>query len=279
MSRSHWAKLGFTVVELLIVVTILGILMGLLLPAVQSAREAVRRTQCQNNLKQYGIAIQGYHCTFGTFPIGNVRNKWWSFQSRLLPYLEAQNVFALCNYNYPGDCFQAANSVPVGQDPGEYVFSIDVCPDDPNGGKIWYGFPGYGHHGCTNYLGMMGTSPTANDGILFYGGSITLAQVTDGASRTLIMGERGLPVDLWYGWTYCGWGDGTGNGDNLCTAQYGLSPGLPNENHVFHFWSYHANMAMFAWADGSVAPISYNIDFKTFQAMSTCSGGEIFQWP
>ncbi len=261
------------------VIFILGTLMALLLPAVQSTREASRRAQCQNNLKQYAVALQGYHGTYGSFPVGNVANKWWAFQARLLPYLEAQDVFALCNFAYPGDCFQMANSVSVGLDPGSHVSSVDICPDDPNGGHIWYGFPGYGYHGCTNYLGMMGTSPTANDGILFYGDSISMAQVTDGASHTLIMGERGTPSDLWYGWTYCGYGDGTGNGDNLCTTQYGLSPGLPNEDHVFHFWSYHVNLATFAWADGSVSPISYDVDFQTFQAMSTCSGGELFEWP
>ena len=104
---------------------------------------------------------------------------------------------------------------------------------------------------------------------------VRLANVTDGSSNTLIMGERGISNFL-YGWCYCGWGRlGTGEGDNLCSTQEGLSPGLPDGNHDFHFWSYHANGAGFALADGSVRFLSYSINFHTFQALSTRAGGEV----
>jgi prepilin-type N-terminal cleavage/methylation domain-containing protein/prepilin-type processing-associated H-X9-DG protein len=286
MQRAISAKQGFTLVELLVVITIIGILVSLMLPAVQAARETGRLIQCQNNLKQYGLALQNYHEENNSFPIGNASNftpvtnpinpdRWYGFQAALLPYLEEQNVYLLVDYGYNGDCFQMANSVSPDKDPGNRCALVDQCPDDPNKGKIWFAYPGYGHHACTNYLGMMGTSDSANDGILFSGNSVSLAQVTDGASNTIIMGERGTPDDLLYGWPYCGYGDGTGDGDNLCSSQLGLCPGLPDENHVFHFWSYHTNGAVFLMADGSVKYLNYNINFSTFQALSTRAGGEV----
>jgi prepilin-type processing-associated H-X9-DG protein len=250
-----------------------------LLPAVQGAREAARRLECQNYLKQYGLALQGYHSTNGTFPIGNVTGRFWTFQSRLLPYLEARNVFEMINYDFPGDCFQAANARPPSQDPGNRSLAFDRCPDDPNAGKIWHDKPGFGYHGCTNYLGTMGTSATANDGIFYYGEAVCITQISDGTSNTLMMGERGTPNDLLWGWTYCGYGDGTGNGDNLCSTQLGLTRGLPDGNHNLHYWSYHPGVVNFLWADGSVRSLGYDIDFTLYQALSTRAGNEVINVP
>jgi prepilin-type N-terminal cleavage/methylation domain-containing protein len=205
---------GFTIVELLVVMAIIGILISLLLPAVQQTRETARRTHCENNLKQYGLALHLYHNANKTFPIGNMGEtpfpyykSWWGFQSRLLPYLEAQNIYQFIDYNYPGDCFQACNALTPDQDPGNHAESVDMCPDDPNAGRIWYDMPGYGRHACTNYFGNMGTSVAANDGILFVKSSINITKITDGLSNTLMMGERGMPDDLVYGWPYCGCGN------------------------------------------------------------------------
>jgi prepilin-type N-terminal cleavage/methylation domain-containing protein len=280
---------GFTIVELLVVISIIAILVALLLPALQQGREAARRTHCENNFKQYGLALLAYHNANKSFPIGNMGplpptyyKSWWGFQSRVLPFLEEQNIYQYINYNYPGDCFQACNALSPDQDPGNHAPSVDMCPDDPNAGRIWFDFSGYGHHACTNYFGNMGTTATANDGILFAGGSVNATKITDGMSKTLMMGERGMPNDLYYGWPYCGCGnliDLTGNGDNLLTTQYGLSIGLPDGNHNYHYWSYHPDLAMFLLADGSVRPLSYEIDFGLFQALSTRAGGEAVSPP
>lgn len=253
--------------------------MALLMPALAAVRESSRRTQCANNLHSYGIALRTYHATNKSFPIGNVANKWWTFQARLLPYLDGNDIYVLCNFKYTGDCFQMANGVAEDRDPGNRVLSYDVCPDDPNSGKIWFDFPGYGRHGCTNYLGMMGTTSYARDGILFYGANVSEEKIYDGISKTIIMGERGTPDDLYWGWTYCGYGNGTGDGDNLCSAQTGLAAGEPNDNHIHHFWSYHLGMANFCFADAAVRPLYYDIDFKVFQALSTRAGDEIFDSP
>ena len=120
----------------------------------------------------------------------------------------------------------------------------------------------------------MGTSPTSGDGILLHGNhnsGISMQKITDGASHTLIMGERGISI-LYYGWPYCGYGNpdnGTGEGDNLLSTEVGLSYGTDDGNHDYHFWSYHPNVAQFICVDGSGHVFSYDIDFPTFQGLST----------
>jgi prepilin-type N-terminal cleavage/methylation domain-containing protein len=271
---------GFTLVELLVVITIVAVLAALLLPAVQAARESARLLQCQNNLKQYGLALQHYHSVYNVFPPGNIPNRSWTAQSMLLPYLEADAIYQMFdNFRYTGYCFYAFNSLPPSRDPGNYVLPFDKCADDPKAGTIWHAYSGVGYHGCTAYLGVMGTSPTTKDGILFSAvRGVGLKDVKDGSSNTLIMGERGIS-DYLYGWCYCGWGQwGTGEGDNLCSAQQGLSPGLPDGNHDFHFWSYHANGTNFVCADASVHLLNYSINFTTFQALSTRATGEVVSY-
>jgi type II secretory pathway pseudopilin PulG len=274
-------------VELLVVIAIIGILIGLLLPAIQAAREAGRRSQCLNNLKQCGIALLAYHDEHNAFPVGNVAGPvnnpnigaYWGAQARILPYLEAKNVYGMLNFTYNGRCFdwmkvqRSQNLNPAAMVPDTYK-----CPDDPLRNELSKD-PVYGDYGCGNYLGVMGTTASAGDGILLHGNynsAISLAKVTDGSSHTLIMGERAISNDL-YGWPYCGaGGDPTqsGCGDNLMSTQIGLSPGLPDGNHNYHFWSYHPELAQFLWADGSAKPLTYELDHNVLQALATRAGGE-----
>jgi prepilin-type N-terminal cleavage/methylation domain-containing protein len=280
------ARRAFTLVELLVVIAIIGILIGLLLPAIQAAREAGRRTQCLNNLKQCGLALVAYHDEHNAFPVGNVAGPpsnpniggWWGFQARILPYLEAKNVYELCNFTYQGRCFdwigiQASKK----NNPAAMVLDCFKCPDDPLRNSLYHD-PQFGDYGCANYLGVMGTTNTAGDGILLHGNynsAVSLAKVTDGSSHTLIMGERGISNNL-YGWPYCGAGDAqeTGCGDNLMATNLGLSPGAPDGAHDYHFWSYHANLCQFVWADGSAKPLTYDLDYQVLQALATRAGGE-----
>ena len=289
---------------------IIAVLVALLLPAVQAARESARLMRCQNNLKQYALALHHYHSVFNIFPQGNVglnvftpqgtpvdantytknydKNTWWGAQSMLLPYMEAGNLYQLINYRYhdpmgpPNACWDFIATLPQQQDPCAYVLPHDKCPNDPNAGAVW-SQPGLGWYGCTNYLGVMGTTQVANDGILFHClRGVGLRDVTDGSSNTLIMGERGVSFDK-YGWPYCGCGNNTdfsGGGDNLCSTQYGLYQGnadATDPNRYYHFWSYHFIGASFAMADGSVRFLNYSIDFNLFQALSTCAGGEVLR--
>jgi len=88
-------KQGFTLVELLVVIAIIGVLVSLLLPAIQSAREAARRMQCTNNMRQIGIAMQNYHDTNGQLPVGSNSCCWGTWVVEVLPYLELQNLYDL----------------------------------------------------------------------------------------------------------------------------------------------------------------------------------------
>jgi hypothetical protein len=247
---------------------------------VQAAREAARRTQCQNNLRQYGVAIHNYHDAKKALPMGNVWGRMWTFQSRLLPYMEQGNIYNLIDYNYPSTCFDygaSRQAIDPATDPGNTMVSVDICPTDPLAGSISRtNGSTVGFHGTTEYLGVMGTSSTANNGVFYSDSKVVLESVIDGTSNTIMMGERGIPNDLYWGWTYCGAGyDGTGDGDNQCSSKYPFSPGKSDGAHNLHFWSYHPGGGHFLFADSSITFLSYSLDFAMFQALSTRHGGEV----
>jgi len=217
-----------------VVVAIIGTLLALLLPALNAAREAGRRVQCQNNLKQYGLALHAFHADFGTFPVGN-DGRNWGFQARLLPYMEAKDMYDLCNFSYGNfidtyGCWWWLPIQPNAKNVGLMTISQQNCPDDPHAGKD---FADYWNDGYlyTNYFGVMGTSGAKKDGILLHGdnSAISERQITDGLSHTIIMGERGIS-ELWLGCPYCAFGlDGDGEFDNLLSTEFGLSPGYAGQ--------------------------------------------------
>ena len=148
MSESRRPRLrsGFTLIELLVVIAIIAVLIALLLPAVQSAREAARRMQCTNNLKQIGLALQNYHSSFGNFPLGALQVRdgtgalrgtdWglWSAHSMLLPYLEQVGVYNSCNFAVPNQGNAGTNTTAMQVTAIGTVINGFLCPSSrPSG--------------------------------------------------------------------------------------------------------------------------------------------------
>lgn len=204
---------GFTLVELLVVIAIIGILVGLLLPAVQAAREAARRMQCSNNLKQWGLGMHNHHSTFNRFPYGSQNIRRRTYVVTLWPYMEQTTLFD--QYDQNRDFFVAPNNVPstlnglISAKVGYYY-----CPSDPNSsgiGQFWRGDVNWRTR--LNYVvsqarwperTLVGISEAEALG-LFRSHNTSVANapnpgafgfksITDGSSNTLMMSEVLIPA-------------------------------------------------------------------------------------
>jgi prepilin-type N-terminal cleavage/methylation domain-containing protein/prepilin-type processing-associated H-X9-DG protein len=197
---------GFTLVELLVVIAIIGVLVALLLPAIQSSREAARRTQCLSNLKQLGVSLQNYASAEKHFPPGLVSKTYapqpnypqtfyrWSSLAHLLPYLENQSVHDLLDLSFPlympgaGYPIADRNKAGVAQ-----VLQEFLCPSD-------LGQPVKTEWGPTNYVacagsGAGGGTPFETDGIFYVNSATEFAKLGDGSSHTAAMSESLLGED------------------------------------------------------------------------------------
>src|SRR3954466_569686 len=123
-------KTGFTLIELLVVIAIIAVLIGLLLPAVQAAREAARRTQCVNNMKQLGLGMQNFHEAQGTLPWGGKSSPAQTWTFLILPYLEQTTMSNALNLTLASTVFE--NSTVV-----QAKLALFNCPSDPNAGATW----------------------------------------------------------------------------------------------------------------------------------------------
>ena len=167
---------GFSLLELLTVLALLGLLFALLLPAVQKVRQAANRAQSANNLKQYALACHNYHDTYGSFPPG-VDGNGFSAVAHLLPFIEQNNLFQQIDFNKP--MTDSANAAAAG-----VTLKICLNPLDP--------IPTVRKdRGATNYLFSAGTKPTLedNDGVFFQNSKINFAKITDGTSNTFMIAE------------------------------------------------------------------------------------------
>ncbi len=293
MIQNYKTPRGFTLVELLVVIAIIGILVGLLLPAVQAAREAARRMQCTNNIRQLGLAVHNYESANRRLPSGWIANNahgepGWGWAAALLPYMEGNNLHSQIDFRLPIED-------PVHAQVRVTVIPTFLCPSDtgPNLFEIAAG-DGHDHdHDAyslvddspeklfrlskSNLIGMFGTfelenAPYNGNG-MFHGNSrIKFRDVTDGLSNTLMVGERGsrLGSSLWQG--------------NIPEAAephariLGVADHGPNDPHAHFedFSSYHTGGVNFMRADVSVTFLADSIDLRVYQAMSTRSGGEVF---
>ncbi len=197
---------GFTLIELLVVIAIIAVLIALLLPAVQAAREAARRTQCVNNMKQLGLGLHNYNSGVGTFPMGvsmttagspGSANVWgqWSAQALMLPYLEQQSMYNACNFSLPVD--GPANGFASNSTVVQSVIGSFLCPSDGNAGRSSGNINTYFLSTGTTALEPQGNNngnpppPTGSTGLFAWQIAYSLASVTDGLSNT-VAGSEGL---------------------------------------------------------------------------------------
>ena len=301
------SRSGFTLIELLVVIAVIGILIGLLLPAVQSARAAARRMSCSNNSKQFALALHNYHAAFQAFPSGSTLSSpegySWGMVSKVLPFMEQSAGYESIDFSQ-GHCGEHVKDLQArgGNDPSSHPIAMLMCPSDPNSGRSLLSgpngpLPNSGDCGLLhpiNYLGNAGSLDVdvgntfqacggIPDGVgiddgngMFYNESAkAFRDILDGTSMTILFGERTMPQDLGWGWPICG--------GNECEHYITTKMGLMNGNddpaeyylHLQHYWSHHEGGCHLTYADGSVRFVSYSMDYNIYLDSSTRAGHEV----
>lgn len=291
--RSTMTKLGFTLIELLVVIAIIAVLIALLLPAVQQAREAARRTQCKNNLKQIGLALHNYHDSFQTLPpgwIGVTSNQpdimgtnGWGWAAHLLPMLDQANVHRSIDFNLPINSPSNSNArVTVltvfrcASDVGPTKWSIPAAgTTNPLLDLAAASYSGvFGKDEVDNCNGLAPGAPCNSDGLFFLNSRIRFSDVSDGLSQTLMAGERITRTEK--GWNYT-WTGVVSGGENPIIRVLGDTDITPNRDliRIDEFASYHTGGAQFVLGDGGVRFISNSINLETYRNLSSRSAGDI----
>jgi len=305
-NRDFLLRRGFTLVELLVVIAIIGILIAMLLPAVQQVREAARRIQCGNNIRQLSLGAMNYESAFMKFPPGwtaigedsfteEARLPGWAWSAELLPFIEQQNLANQVNFNL-------AVTDPGNEAVSTEVVATYICPSDPAAtvldfGSATSGTTGGGGGGGgggsgsstrnpqitselrlarSNYSGVFGNiedddNPFRGNGIFFGNSEIGFRNIRDGSSNTIMLGERrnDLGPVTWLG-VIAGI-------DDAFARVVGATDRSPNDqgDGFEYFRSYHPGGINVAMCDGSVQFIEDEISETIFQALGSRAGGEV----
>jgi prepilin-type N-terminal cleavage/methylation domain-containing protein len=297
MSRIVPRRKAFTLVELLVVIAIIGILVALLLPAIQAAREAARRTECNNKLKQLGLALHNYHDTYKLLPPGGMSGgNRLGWQVLILPFLEMQALHSQINFEaYTGNGYDTAVSGSLQTEPVPPY----ICPSAvrakwfENGSNTIY---------TTHYYGIMGPKGTnvatggtyrwdntsaaghgghALQGAMLRRDSVGLNEVLDGTSNTFLVGEMSWSrtKDNLDNTSFRKWYRGCDGSAAASTKNIldGINITRYNGSNNFNdvsFGSEHPGGCQFARCDASVKFVSDNIDIGVYKATASKDGGE-----
>ncbi|MDB5335784.1 MAG: hypothetical protein JWN70_1403 [Planctomycetaceae bacterium] len=301
---------GFTLIELLVVIAIIAVLIALLLPAVQQAREAARRSQCKNNMKQLGLALHNYHDTFGMFPPGNISRKPGAITGctggqggaqnvdglapwtvLILPYIDDSARYNTFNFSGAFNGLIPDNSGIITPNLAQQKLpnSKYQCPSDPNSA------PGVGNN---NYFGVQGggsgiggggcTSPGQtttfiySNGCLYQNSSTRIRDLTDGTTAVFLVGETRYQPPMAAGSTFAGsWACGVRAEpsncvpSNIAAAQEAINSGSGPSTalQTSTFGSMHVGGCHFLMADGSVRFFSQNMNIAAYRQLGIRDDG------
>ena len=295
------SRKGFTLVELLVVIAIIGILIGMLLPAIQQVREAARRIQCGNNIRQLALGVMNFESAHMVFPDGWTANSenvsdsdaflpGWAWSAELLPFIDQMNLSDRID-------FEVSLTDPINALVLEEVIPTFICPSDPDPDVLEFGAgatvpdPVGNGSGTTNqqstsstqlslarsnYSGVFGNieiqgNPFQGDGVFFGNSEVGFNNITDGSSNTIIIGERRNdlgPV------TWLGLVPGISEPFARIVGATDHSPNDPAGGFQ-DFRSYHPGGINVALGDGSTQFINDDIAELIFQALGSRAGGEV----